>query len=82
MPISTPLRYSSTLVTATLSVADACTAMVPETVEPLAGEVIAVIGDASSIGLDNNANLPLLAGSWLNIGHSSLAGLAVGISNR
>ncbi len=54
-------------------------------VAPLDGEDIATVGGVVSIILPDEVdkvNLPLLAGSLLNIGHSYFAGLEVGISKR
>jgi hypothetical protein len=47
---STPSRRISTLVTPTLSDADAATVVVPETVAPFAGAVIEVEGGCVSAG--------------------------------
>ena len=48
-PIDTPSRKNSTRVTPTLSVALAAALMVPVTVEPFAGDVIAAVGAVVSV---------------------------------
>jgi hypothetical protein len=49
LPIDTPSRKNSTRVTPTLSVAFADAVTVPETVDPLAGEVIVAVGAVVSV---------------------------------